>query len=110
MKNIKVHFVTRNGETETVEVPEYNILMEASRYHSKAGYIDKIDADRGGACSCATCHVKVRQDWLDKTGKATESEQDLLELESAANEQSRLSCQIEMTDELDGLVVEVIPL
>ena len=61
MKNIKVHFKTRNGQVETVEAPEFNTLMEASRYYSKNGYIDSIDADCGGACSCATCHV-----WIDE--------------------------------------------
>ena len=51
---------------ETVEVPEFNTLMETSRYFSKNGYIDSIDADCGGACSCATCHVWIDEKWVDK--------------------------------------------
>ena len=86
MKNIKVHFKTRNGETETVEAPEFNTLMEASRYYSKNGYIDNIDADCGGACSCATCHVWVDEKWVDKVGKPdeTSAEQELLDYDPLA--------------------------
>ena len=81
MKNIKVHFKTRNGQIETVEAPEFNTLMEASRYYSKNGYIDSIDADCGGACSCATCHVWIDEKWIDKVGKpkGDSAEQELLD-------------------------------
>ena len=109
MKNIKVHFVTRKGETETVEVPVYNTLMEASRYYSKAGYIDNIDADCGGAFSCATCHVWVDKNWVDKVGKpkGDSAEQELLDYDPLMKENSRLSCQITLDEKLDGLIVHI---
>ncbi len=69
--------------------------------------ITGIDADCGGVGSCGTCHVRVRPEWLEKVGKADALEKDLLDLEENATECSRLSCQIELTDEHDGLVVEV---
>ena len=62
-------------------MPVYNTLMEAARYYSKAGYIDNIDADCGGACSCATCHVWVDDKWAYKVGKQDDNsaEQELLD-------------------------------
>ena len=109
MKQIKVHFKTRNGETETVECPEYNTVMEASKYYSKTGYIDSIDADCGGACSCATCHVWVDKKWVDKVGKPKEdsAEQELLDYDPLMKENSRLSCQITLDKKLDGLIVHI---
>ena len=70
--------------------------------------VDGIDADCGGVCSCATCHVKVRPEWLDRVGPAGTTEQTLLELEDKATPHSRLACQIKITDRLDGLVVDVV--
>ena len=109
MKQIKVHFKTRNGETETVECPEYNTVMEASKYYSKTGYIDSIDADCGGACSCATCHVWVDEKWVDKVDKPKEdsAEQELLDYDPLMKENSRLSCQITLDKKLDGLIVHI---
>ena len=80
--------------------------MEAATDHG----VDGIDADCGGVGSCATCHVRVKPEWMDKVGPPEEFEQDILDLEDNANECSRLSCQIDITDELDGLVVEVVKL
>ena len=107
MKNIKVHFKTRNGEIETVEAPEFNTLMEASRYFSKSGYIDNIDADCGGACSCATCHVYVKEDWLDKLPTKEDGEEDMLDMAYEPKQNSRLSCQLIVSDELNGLEVTI---
>ena len=70
---------------------------------------DGIIGACGGVCSRATCHIRVKPEWVDRVGCPGEDEKDLLELEDGADERSRLSCQIEMTDELDGLVVEVAP-
>ena len=72
--------------------------------------VEGIDGSCGGVCSCQTCHVRVKPEWVEKVGKAEETEQDLLDMEDQACERSRLCCQIEMTDELDGLVVEVAQL
>ena len=109
MKNIKVHFKTTDGETETVECPEFNTVMEASRYFSKHGYIEDIDADCGGSCSCATCHVIVDDKWIDKVGKpkGDSAEQELLDYEPKMKPNSRLSCQIVLDEELDGLIVHI---
>lgn len=101
----KVTFVTETGE-EITENDATGNLMEIARQND----VDGIIGACGGVCSCATCHVRVKSEWLERVGRAGEDEQDLLELEDRADERSRLSCQIEMTDELDGLVVEVVPL
>jgi len=64
-----------------------------------------IDAECGGACACATCHVYVADDWIETVGKAQDMEQDMLDFASDVRENSRLSCQIKITPALDGLVV-----
>ena len=66
-----------------------------------------IDADCGGACACATCHVYVEPDWLEKTGEREEMEEDMLDFAFDVRENSRLSCQIKVAPELDGLTVRV---
>ena len=100
----KVTYITPSGNEVVVEDATGN-LMEIAREYDVEG----IEGACSGCCSCATCHVRVKPEWLDKTGRATEAEQDLIDLESDTDERSRLSCQIEMSDELDGLVVEVAP-
>ena len=100
----KVTFIAEDG-TETVVENAVGNLMEIAREYNVEG----IEGACSGCCSCATCHVRVKSEWLEKTGRATEAEQDLIDLESNTDERSRLSCQIEMTEELNGLVVEVAP-
>ena len=100
----KITFITPDGK-EIVEENGVGSVMEIAQQNQVPG----IEGACGGCCSCATCHVRVHPDWIEKTGRATESEMDLLDLESEACERSRLSCQIDLTDELDGLVVEVAP-
>ena len=100
----KVTYITPSGEEVVVEDAIGN-LMEIAREHDVEG----IEGACSGCCSCATCHIQVPTEWLDKTGRATESEMDLIDLESGTDERSRLSCQVEMTDALDGLVVQVAP-
>ncbi len=100
----KVTFIAEDGKETLVENAVGN-LMEIAREYDVEG----IEGACSGCCSCATCHIRVRPEWLGKTGRATEAEQDLIDLESGTDERSRLSCQIEMSDELDGLVVEVAP-
>ena len=100
----KVTYITPSGEEVVVEDAIGN-LMEIAREHDVEG----IEGACSGCCSCATCHIRVPTEWLDKTGRATESETDLIDLESETDERSRLSCQVEMTDALDGLVVQVAP-
>jgi|TARA_R100000455_G_C6164147_1_gene48223 2Fe-2S ferredoxin len=109
MEKLKVHFKTTDGNIETVECPEFNTVMEASRYYSKASYIESIDAECGGACACATCHVIVDEKWIDKVGKPnpTSAEQELLDYDPKAHKNSRLSCQITLDKSLDGLIVHI---
>jgi 2Fe-2S ferredoxin len=66
-----------------------------------------IDADCGGACACATCHVYVEPEWLEKVGKRNEMEEDMLDFAFDVRDNSRLSCQIKITDAINGLVVKV---
>ncbi|ADE53916.1 2Fe-2S iron-sulfur cluster-binding protein [Coraliomargarita akajimensis] len=101
----KVTFITEDGDEVVVE-NAVGTLMEVATDNDVEG----IDGDCGGVCSCSTCHVRVKQEWLDKVGKADEIEQELLEMEDDTDERSRLCCQIDMTEALDGLVVEVSPL
>ncbi len=69
--------------------------------------IPGIDADCGGACSCATCHVYIDDAWREKVGEPSDLEQSLLDFAHNAQASSRLSCQVEVTDDLDGLVVRM---
>ncbi|MCL4163024.1 UNVERIFIED_CONTAM: hypothetical protein GTU68_031149 [Idotea baltica] len=66
-----------------------------------------IDADCGGECSCATCHVVVRDAWMGKVGKPNDREESMLDLNPERQDNSRLSCQVEVSDALDGLTVDV---
>ena len=66
-----------------------------------------IDADCGGECSCATCHVMVNENWLEKVGPPGEMEESMLDLNPERQENSRLSCQVEVSEELDGLRVSM---
>ncbi|MFC7336629.1 2Fe-2S iron-sulfur cluster-binding protein [Haloferula chungangensis] len=101
----KVTFIKPDGEEIVIENAS-GTLMEIATEND----IEGIDGACGGVCSCATCHVRVKAEWLEKVGKPDETEQDILSFETESDERSRLCCQIEMSDELDGLVVEVAPL
>ncbi|MFC5624780.1 2Fe-2S iron-sulfur cluster-binding protein [Algoriphagus winogradskyi] len=72
-----------------------------------ANGVTGIDGDCGGVCSCATCHVYLSPEGLERAGAASEIETDMLELDDNANEFSRLCCQIEISDAIDGLVLNV---
>ncbi|MDC2890733.1 2Fe-2S iron-sulfur cluster-binding protein [Psychrosphaera algicola] len=67
-----------------------------------------IDGDCGGVCSCATCHVHVAAQDMAKTGTASEIESDMLELDDNVNEYSRLCCQIDISDDIDGITLKVV--
>lgn len=98
----KITYIDPNGKSTVVEYAEGN-LMECAL----ASEIEGIHGNCGGVGSCATCHVHIAPEWLDRIGKATEDEMDSLEFEDTVCERSRLCCQIEVTDDIDGLVVEV---
>lgn len=99
----KITFVEHNGKEHTVDVENDMTLMEAAVKNMVPG----IDADCGGACACATCHVYVEADWVEKTGDREETEEDMLDFAFDVQENSRLSCQIKISDALDGLVVKL---
>lgn len=99
-----VYFETLDGETVAVEGDTGDIVMELAR----AEGIDGVDAECGGGCACATCHVHVHSDWMPKVGQPSDLEREMLEFDGEVDATSRLSCQIELTEELDGLTVKVI--
>jgi 2Fe-2S ferredoxin len=99
----KVTFIEHTGKRHEVEAKLGLSLMRAATDNNVPG----IDADCGGECACATCHVYVEGDWLGRTGERTEMEQSMLSFAAVTQDNSRLSCQIQMTEALDGLVVSL---
>ncbi len=99
----KITFVQPDGSQQTVEATAGATVMEAARLNRVAG----IEAECGGACSCATCHVYVDAPWVAQVGKAASMEEDMLDFAFDVRPESRLSCQIKVTPELDGLIVRV---
>src|SRR3981189_2364701 len=97
----KIHFVDRTGETRIIDGETGATVMEAAIRNGIPG----IEAECGGACACATCHVYVDEAWQPKTGEASAMEQDMLDFGYDVRANSRLSCQIKVAQELDGLVV-----
>jgi 2Fe-2S ferredoxin len=99
----KITYIEFNGSEHTIEVRNGFTVMEGAVKNNVPG----IDADCGGACACATCHVYVDPAWVEKTGKASAMEESMLDFAENVTETSRLSCQIKVTDELEGLVVRM---
>ncbi len=97
--------ITREGERRDIEATTGHSVMEAIR---DAG-VDELLALCGGCCSCATCHIYVDPDHIGRLEAMSEDENDLLDSSDHRNEYSRLSCQIALTAELDGLVVTIAP-
>jgi|SRR5579871_2417021 len=97
----RVNYVEHNGKRHEIEVPAGLSVMEGAVNNSIPG----IDGDCGGACACATCHVYVDPKWSSALPKPSELEADMLGFAHEPDERSRLSCQIKMTAELDGLTV-----
>jgi len=99
----KVKYIDPNGKEHEVDVPPGWSLMEGAVKNLVPG----IDADCGGACACATCHVYVDKEWLGKLPPKAEMEETMLDFAQDVEPNSRLSCQIQMTPELDGIVLRV---
>lgn len=97
----KITYIEHSGAEHVVDVPVGSTVMEGAVNNRVPG----IDADCGGACSCATCHVYVDDAWVEATGKAESMEQSMLDFANDPKPTSRLSCQIRITDALEGLVV-----
>lgn len=99
----KIVFIEHNGTAHEVEAEVGSTVMETAIRNMVPG----IEAECGGALACATCHVYVEEEWKEKTGEASEMEEDMLDFAYEVKPTSRLSCQIKVTEELDGLTVRV---
>lgn len=99
----RITYIEHNGAEHVVDVRPGMSVMEGAVHNNVPG----IDADCGGACACATCHVFVAPEWRSATGDPDAMEASMLDFAESASEESRLSCQIKVTDALDGLVVRL---
>lgn len=99
----KVTFIESNGTTYETEAETGSTVMETAIRNNVPGIV----AECGGACTCATCHVYVDEKWVDIVGGPSPMEEDMLDFAFDVRDTSRLSCQIKVTDPLDGLVVHV---
>ncbi len=99
----KITYITHDGKHHEVEAAEGTTVMENAIRNSVPG----IEAECGGACACATCHVYVDDAWRSRVGSPDIMEEDMLDFAYEPSEGSRLSCQIKITSDLDGLVVRV---
>ena len=98
----KITYKDNTGASKTIEVENGLSIMEGAIQNDIPG----IDADCGGSMACATCHVYVEEKWLSKLPKAEDGEVDMIDMAFEPKKNSRLSCQITITDELDGLTVK----
>ena len=98
---IKITYQDQDGSSREVEAEEGSTVMETAIRADVPGIV----AECGGACACATCHVYVDEAWREKTGGPSPMEEDMLDFGFDVRPESRLSCQIKVTPELDGLVV-----
>ncbi len=106
MGSLKVTMTDVKGETRTFDTVDEGIsLMEVA----KANGVEGIFGDCGGGCSCATCHVYVATEWMEKVGQPDDIELDMLDMAAEPQTNSRLCCQIKMRAELDGIEVTVAP-
>lgn len=96
-----ITFIDFEGTQRTVEATVGDTLMETATSNDIPG----IDADCGGACACATCHVYIDASWQDQVGAAEDLESEMLEVAEEVKPNSRLSCQVVITEAMDGLVV-----
>ena len=99
----KITYIEHNGKSHEIEVSNEFSVMEGALQNNIPG----IDADCGGSCACATCHVYVDEKWFDKLPKKESAEEDMLDMAYEPKKNSRLSCQITVEDSLDGLVVKM---
>ena len=99
----KITYITHDKKSHTVEVQNGLTVMEGAVQNDIPG----IDADCGGGMACATCHVYVKEDWLNKLPKKEDGEEDMLDMAFEPKTNSRLSCQLTVSAELDGLIVNI---
>ena len=99
----KITYIEHNGKEHTIDVQNGLTVMEGAVQNDITG----IDADCGGSMACATCHVYVKDDWYNKLDEKSEGEDDMIDQAYEPKKNSRLSCQIIVSDDLDGLVVDM---
>ena len=99
----KITYITQDNQNYTIEVQNGLSVMEGAVQNDIPG----IDADCGGGMACATCHVYVNDEWFDKIPNKEDGEEDMLDMAFEPKKNSRLSCQIIVSDELDGLTVNI---
>ena len=97
----KITYVDSSGNSKTIDVENGLSVMEGAIQNNIPG----IDADCGGGMACATCHVYVKEEWLNKLDKPEDAEQDMIDMAFEPKKNSRLSCQLIVSDKLDGLIV-----
>ena len=97
----KITYIENSGKSQTIEVTNGLTVMEGAVQNDIPG----IDADCGGGMACATCHVYVTEEWFNKLPKKEDGEEDMLDMAFEPKKNSRLSCQIIVSDELEGLIV-----
>tara|TARA_X000000368_G_scaffold34690_1_gene25391 strand:- start:281 stop:601 length:321 start_codon:yes stop_codon:yes gene_type:complete len=99
----KITYIEHDGKIHTIEVASGLSVMEGAVQNNIPG----IDADCGGSMACATCHVYVKEEWFNKLPKKEDGEEDMLDMAFEPKKNSRLSCQLMVSDQLDGLVVNL---
>ena len=99
----KIKYIEHDGTEHDVDAELGISVMQAALNNLVPG----IDADCGGECSCATCHVMVQEDWMLKTGSPDDAEESMLDLNPERQSNSRLACQIFVSEDLDGLVLDL---
>ena len=99
----KITYIEHSGKFHTIEVANGLSVMEGAVQNNIPG----IDADCGGSMACATCHVYVKEEWFNKLPKKEDGEEDMLDMAFEPKKNSRLSCQLMVSDQLDGLVVNL---
>jgi len=99
----KITYIETSGKTHVIEIANGLTVMEGAVQNDIPG----IDADCGGSMACATCHVYVKEEWFNKLPKKEDGEEDMLDMAYEPSKFSRLSCQLIVSDELEGLVVKL---
>ena len=97
----KITYIDSSGNSKTIDVENGLSVMEGAVQNNIPG----IDADCGGGMACATCHVYVKEEWLNKLDKPEDAEQDMIDMAFEPKKNSRLSCQLIVSEKLDGLIV-----
>ena len=99
----KITYIDSTGNSKIIDVENGLSVMEGAIQNNVAG----IDADCGGGMACATCHVYVKEDWFNRLPKKENGEEDMIDMAYEPNKFSRLSCQITVSDQTDGLIVQL---